>query len=217
LLVSDRGFEDQTSQVGSILSSAMTVQTLSRSAINNDSQMQTQIVNSIDQGPQIVNYFGHGSVNVWTGAGLLNQNNAAALTNGNRLSLFVMMTCLNSYSDDAYIDSLAEILLKNPQGGAVATWSSSGQTVPEAQAGMNRQLYQLLLSNPSMRLGQAIRNAKMTSPDIDVRHTWQLLGDPSMKLFAVTPAATRTAADRQPPAGMTINQATNKAARKPED
>jgi hypothetical protein len=162
----------------------MTVQTLSRSTINDDAQMQMQIVDSIDQGPQIVNYFGHGSVNVWTGAGLLNQDNAANLTNGSRLSLFVMMTCLNSYSDDAFIDSLAEILLKNPQGGAVATWSSSGQTVPEGQALMNKQLYQLMLSNPSMTLGQAMRNAKMSSSDIDVRRTWQLLGDPSMNLLS---------------------------------
>jgi hypothetical protein len=208
LLVSDRGFEDQTSQVGSIVSSVMTVQTLSRSAVNNDSLMQTEIVNAIDQGPQIVNYFGHGSVTVWTGAGLLNQNNAATLTNGNRLSLFVMMTCLNSYSHDAYIDSLAEILLKDTKGGAVATWSSSGETEPEGQASMNQQLYQLLLSNPSMTLGQAIRNAKVASPDIDVRRTWQLLGDPSMKLFQVPPAAPRVipAGNRQPLTGVTINQ-----------
>jgi len=189
LLVSDRGFEGTTGQIGSVLSAATTVQTLNRSAINNDVLMEMEIVNAINQGPLIVNYLGHGSVTVWTGSGLLNKDNAAALTNSGRLSVFVMTTCLNSYFHDAFVDSLAEILFKNPQGGAVATWSSSGKTEPAGQTDMNLRLYQLILSNPSMALGDAVRNAKMSSPDIDVRHTWILLGDPSMMLLSVTPTA----------------------------
>jgi Peptidase family C25 len=189
LLVSDRGFEGVSDHIGSVLSAATTVQTLNRSAINDDALMQSEIVNSINQGPLIVNYVGHGSVTVWTGSGLLNKDNAATFTNGGRLSVFVMTTCLNSYSHDAFVDSLAEILFKNPQGGAVATWSSSGKTAPEGQTDMNLSLYQLILSNPSMTLGDAVRNAKMSSPDIDVRHTWILLGDPSMKLLSGPPPA----------------------------
>jgi hypothetical protein len=191
LMVADQGFEVGSGQIGSLLSTATNVQTLNRSAINDDVQMRAEIVNSINQGPLIVNYFGHGSVTIWTGAGLLNKDNAAALTNGGRLSVFVMTTCLNSYAHDAFIDSLAEVLLKNPQGGAVATWSSSGKTAPEGQTDMNLRLYQLILNNPAMTLGDAIRNAKMKSPDIDVRHTWILLGDPSMRLLPDTPATTK--------------------------
>jgi len=182
LLVSDRGFENQTAQVQSYLAPLTTVQTLSRSAIGDDDAMRTQIVNAIDQGPAIVNYFGHGSVGVWTGAGLLNQDNAAALTNGNRVSMFVMMTCFNGYFHDAYIDSLAETLLKDPQGGAFAVWASSGQTEPVGQAQMNVQLYQMLLGNQPMALGDAVRQAKMATTDSDVRRTWILLGDPAMRI-----------------------------------
>jgi len=182
LLVSDRGFENQTAQVQSYLAPLTTVQTLSRSAIGDDDAMRTQIVNAIDQGPAIVNYFGHGSVGVWTGAGLLNQDNAAALTNGNRVTLFVMMTCFNGYSHDAYIDSLAETLLKDRQGGAFAVWASSGQTEPVGQAQMNVQLYQMLLGNQPMTLGDAIRQAKTATTDFDVRRTWILLGDPAMRM-----------------------------------
>lgn len=182
LLVSDGGFEDQTAQVQSYLSPITTVQTLNRSAIGDDNAMRTQIVNAIDAGPAIVNYFGHGSVGVWTGAGLLNQDNAATLTNGNRVTLFVMMTCLNGYSHDAFIDSLAETLLRDPQGGAFAVWASSGATEPVGQAQMNTQLYQSLLGNQPMMLGDAVRQAKMSTSDSDVRRTWILLGDPTMRL-----------------------------------
>ncbi|HXM48975.1 MAG TPA: C25 family cysteine peptidase [Pyrinomonadaceae bacterium] len=182
LLVADGGFEGQSAQVQSVLAPLTTVQTLNRSAIGNDSLMQVEIVDAIDQGPAIVNYFGHGSVTVWTGAGLLNEDNASTLTNGNRPSLFVMMTCLNGYAGDAYIDSLAEIVLKNPQGGAFAVWASSGITEPVGQAQMNGQLYQLLLGAHPMTLGDAVRQAKMGTPDLDVRRTWILLGDPSMRI-----------------------------------
>jgi len=182
LLVADAGFESQTAQVQSLLTPITTVQTLQRSVINNDDAMRTQIVNAIDQGPAIVNYFGHGSVGVWTGAGLLNQDNASTLTNGNHLSFFVMMTCFNGYSQDAYVDSLSETLLRDPQGGAFAVWASSGQTEPDGQAQMNTQVYQLLLGNQPMTLGEAVRHAKMSTADFDVRRTWILLGDPSMRL-----------------------------------
>jgi Peptidase family C25 len=182
LLVADGGFESQSAQVQSFLAPLTTVQTLNRSAIGNDNLMRTQIVDAIDQGPTIVNYFGHGSVTVWTGAGLLNEDNASTLTNNNRQSFFVMMTCLNGYADDAYIDSLAETVLKNPQGGAFAVWASSGITEPVGQAQMNGQLYQLLLGSQRMTLGDAVRQAKMSTNDLDVRRTWILLGDPSMRI-----------------------------------
>jgi len=182
LLVSDNGFESQTAQVQSYLAPLTTVQNLSRSAIGNDSIMRTQIVDAIDQGPTIVNYFGHGSVTVWTGAGLLNEENGSTLTNGTRPSLFVMMTCLNGYAGDAFIDSLGEVVLKNPQGGAFAVWASSGITDPVGQAQMNGQLYQLLLGAQPQRLGDAVRQAKLATSDMDVRRTWILLGDPTMRL-----------------------------------
>ena len=182
LLVADGGFENQSDQVQSLLTPLMTVQTLSRSAIGNDSLMRSQVVEAIDQGPTIVNYFGHGSVTVWTGAGLLDAESAGTLSNSDHQSLFVMMTCLNGYADDAYIDSLAEIVLKNPQGGAFAVWASSGITEPGGQAQMNGQLYQLLLGSHPLTLGDAVRQAKLNTADLDVRRTWILLGDPSMRI-----------------------------------
>lgn len=182
LLVADDGFENQSVQVQSVLTPLMKVQTLNRSAIGNDSMMRSQVLDAIDQGPTIVNYFGHGSVTVWTGAGLLDEDSASMLTNSNGQALFVMMTCLNGYTSDAYIDSLGEALLKNPRGGAFAVWASSGITEPGGQAQMNGQLYRLLLGSNPMTLGDAVRQAKMSTVDLDVRRTWILLGDPSMRI-----------------------------------
>jgi hypothetical protein len=99
------------------------------------------------------------------------------------LPLFVMMTCLNGYFHDAALDSLGESLLKAERGGAVAVWASSGMTMPEDQALLNKELYRLLFNRDSaLTLGEAVMRAKSSSSSSDVRRTWILLGDPAMKL-----------------------------------
>jgi autotransporter-associated beta strand protein len=182
VMVADRSFETQSSQTRALLPGNMTVQTINRAEVGNDELMRGQIVDALNQGPMLVNYYGHGSVRVWTGAGLLSNDLAGALTNGNRLSVYVMMTCLNGYANDANIDSLGEAALKAPHGGAVAVWASSGFTIPQPQFEMNTEFYRLLFSGQPMRLGDAARNAKAATSDLDVRRTWILLGDPAMRV-----------------------------------
>jgi len=181
VMVADNGFEAQSAQTGALVPSAITVQTINRSG-GSDDLTRAQIVDALNQGPMIVNYYGHGSVNVWTGAGLFDSDLATNLTNTNRLSLYVMMTCLNGYGHDAYIDSLAESALKAPNGGAVAVWASSGFTETQAQIALDQEFYRQLFSNQTVRLGEAIRNAKAVTSNSDVRRTWVLFGDPAMRM-----------------------------------
>lgn len=182
LLVADRGFEPQNAATRTLLPVNLKVQMINRAEVGDDGITRSQIVEGINQGPLFVNYYGHGSVGVWTGAGLLNPTNAATLMNGNRLSLFVMMTCLNGYAHDAIMDSLGEVLLKAEQGGALAVWASSGFADPDPQVTMAAALYRSLFSADPPRLGEAIRNAKAATTNSDVRLTWLLLGDPTMRL-----------------------------------
>ena len=124
---------------------------------------------------------GHGSVNLWSGS-LLTNEDAGNLTNAERLPVFVMMTCLNGYFHDPALDSLAESLLKAENGGAVAVWTSTGLTVPDEQLVLNKQLYQLLFAGGNLTLGEATARAKAAITDGDIRRTWVLLGDPTMRL-----------------------------------
>jgi len=181
LLVSDSGFESESSATAGLLPAAMSIININRTD-GSDDITRTQIVNSLNQGPLVANYFGHGSVSVWTGAGLLDSDLALNLTNSNRPTLFVMMTCLNGYTHDVYVDSLAESLLKAPQGGAMAVWASSGFTDSDPQALMSNQFYRQLFSGASVRLGDAFKPAKLSISDPDVQRTWLLFGDPAMRL-----------------------------------
>jgi hypothetical protein len=179
-------FEDENRSIAALLPNDISVTHVDRGSNPNINVTRAQFFNSVNQGPMIVNYAGHGTVDAWTGASFFTDPDALALNNGasnsNHLPLFVMMTCLNGYYNDPLLDSISESLMKAPNGGAVAVWASSGLTVPSGQALANQSLYQSIYSNPTTRLGEAIQKAKAATPDTDVRLTWTLFGDPTMKL-----------------------------------
>jgi hypothetical protein len=182
LMIADSGFELQNGQTQTVLPSNMNVHSINRAELASDELTRSEIVSALNLGPMIVNYYGHGSVAVWTGANLLDVDTAANLTNANGFSLYVMMTCLNGYSHDAYIDSLSEALLKAQNGGAVAVWASTGFTEAQPQFVMDLEFYRQAFGGQGVRLGQAIRTSKSAISDRDVRRTWILLGDPAMRL-----------------------------------
>ena len=141
---------------------------------------RASILEAVNGGATLVNYIGHGTANRWTGAGLLTNTDAPNLTNANRLSIFVMMTCFNGYfiNPDPTNFSLAEALLKAPNG-AIAVWASSGETIPTGQHLMNKNFYQSIIGNQAVTIGEATLRAKRITFDTDVRRSWILFGDPA--------------------------------------
>ncbi len=144
------------------------------------SVVSQQILDAVNNGVLLVNYTGHGSEEQWSFADLLDNTSVAALTNGGRLPVFLLMDCLNGFFHDVYATSLSTSLLMAPNGGAVAVWASSGFTTAPPQASMDQALLRTLAANPSEALGQAILMAKSKITDPDVRRTWILFGDPAM-------------------------------------
>lgn len=153
-----------------------------------------QIVDAVNNGVLLVNYTGHGSEEQWSFADLMDNTSVAALTNGGRLPVFLLMDCLNGFFHDVYATSLSTSLLMAPNGGAVAVWASSGFTTAPPQASMDQALLRTLAGSPSLPLGQAILKAKSNIMDPDVRRTWILFGDPAMVVAFPNTAASQ----RQP-------------------
>jgi hypothetical protein len=102
------------------------------------------------------------------------------MTNTQKLSLFVTMTCLNGYFNDPTLDSLSEAVLK-ANGGAAGVWASTAQCTPAAQAAVNLELYRLLFGG-GLTVGEATARAKAAINDGDVRRSWIYFGDPAMRL-----------------------------------
>jgi hypothetical protein len=188
LLVADRAegsnefnFEGASEEVRALLPDYMTIRKIYRSQFSSDTDARRVLLDGINEGPLLVNFIGHGSVESWRGD-LLTSDDAEGLFNAYRLPFFVSMTCLNGFFQTPYADTLAEVLLKAKGGGAVAVWTSSGMTEPDKQAVMNKELIRLLFGRERLTIGEATAKAKASVGDQDVRRTWILFGDPTTKL-----------------------------------
>lgn len=146
---------------------------------------RTQVLGALNAGKYIVNYSGHGSTGFWgfqPNPVFFNSPDALGLSNGGNLSLFVMLTCLNGYFLTTS-DSLAENLMKAPNGGAVIAWTSTGKTTPDVQEVMATRFYGQLTAGNLPRIGDLIKDAKtVVTGGRDVRLSWVLLGDPTLKV-----------------------------------
>jgi hypothetical protein len=150
------------------------------------------IIDGINAGKLLVNYNGHGSVEVWSGEDLFDDTATVSLTNGTHLPVFLIMDCLNGFFQDVYTESLAEALLLTPNGGAVAVWASSALTDAGPQLQVDQALVKALFGPGAVTLGDAILQAKSKVADADVRKTYILFGDPAMRPKNPTPAPVGT-------------------------
>lgn len=143
---------------------------------------RTLLLASLNQGPYLLNYSGHGSVGSWQ-SNWLTLDDGAILTNAPNYSLYFMLTCLNGYFIRTNFDSLGESMLKAPNGGAAAVWASSGKTTPDVQEIMATRFYGQLNTSNMTRIGDYIKDAKQSiTGGRDVRLSWALLGDPTLKI-----------------------------------
>jgi len=179
----DKDFDYMASSVGvkALLPGSLNVSEVYRDQFPDDVQVKTELLRRLNQGPLLVNYIGHGTLEFWRGD-IFGSDDAEALVNGLHLPFVIAMTCLNGFFHDVYYETLAESLLKARRGGAVAVWTSSGLTLPGRQAVMNQALFRLLFNGEGLTIGEAVMRAKAATNDPDVRKTWILFGDPTTRL-----------------------------------
>lgn len=151
-----------------------------RSIDGGDADANQQVLDAFGDAPKMINYIGHGSVNLWRG-GLLEGSDASQLADASRSTIVVAMTCLNGYFQDEGLDSLSESLMK-ADGGAVAAWASSGYTYPNDQKDLSRGLYASITGGGAPRLGDVVNHALRGTSDEDDLRTWILFGDPAMRV-----------------------------------
>jgi hypothetical protein len=142
------------------------------------------IVSALNQGVGIINYVGHGSVEVWGDERVFQAEDAEILINGDRLPIFTTFTCLNGYFNHPDVDALAETLIWAEDGGVVAAIAPSGRSLTSQQLPLAEVFFSRLLSGEAETLGEALRMAKLAGAGDeflnDVIHTFNLLGDPAL-------------------------------------
>ena len=107
-------FEAANDQLRELLPADLMIEEIKRGQMDTDAAT-SQLIASLNRGPALVNYVGHGSVDLW-GGNLLTADDARTLNNGEELSVYIPMTCLNGYFHDAGFESLAEALMSAERG-----------------------------------------------------------------------------------------------------
>ncbi len=181
VLIADNGFEGYSETLQTLLPKGLNGVRIDRSQLG-DHETHRNIVEQLNRNPLLVTYTGHGSQTVWANSGIFSSTDASGLSN-NQLSFYLLMNCLNGYSNQPTGDSLAETLFKAPNG-AVAVWTSSGITHPGNQAAISEAFTRIAFNAKTngklIRIGDVVRAAKRAATDSDVRRTWQLVGDPTV-------------------------------------
>ncbi|RPI53192.1 MAG: DUF11 domain-containing protein, partial [Chloroflexi bacterium] len=152
---------------------------------------RSQLVAAINSGRLIVNYVGHGSVQSWAGESLFRFADISTLANGDRLPLFVPMTCLEGSFHYPYPGATAvgEGVVVAAGKGGVASWSPTGFGVAHGHDYLNRGLYEALFYTGLRELGPATYAAKLqlfaTGINLDQLDTYHILGDPALRVNAL--------------------------------
>jgi hypothetical protein len=150
------------------------------------------ILRALEEGTLVINYSGHGSSDVLAQEEIFTKDDAAALTNRDRLAIFITATCSWGRWDMTETQSGGEVLLLNPNGGAVAVFSTVRlvYTSPDTSVlnvGLNRMLNQYLFTPEAdgqmPRLGDALRRTKNTRAGLQNNNRrFNLLGDPTLRV-----------------------------------
>lgn len=153
---------------------------------------RSAILENINQGNLIVNYIGHGYQTSWAAENLLSNASIPSMTNTGKPALFNMMSCLTGYfhtpsTQTSDQSSLAEILTKADQTGAVVSWASSGLGLAAGQALLNEGLFQAMFYAGKYRIGEAVLQAKLylvsnSQSNRDLIDLFTLFGDPATKM-----------------------------------
>ena len=136
------------------------------------------------KGSLIVNYTGHGGPENWAQERVFNREDMAELSNKERLPLFITATCDFSVYDDPDAVTAGEVLITNPNGGAIALVTTSRLVFSSSNRIINNSYIQNLLpvggSVPT--IGEALRRAKNAIPQNANNRKFTLLGDPCTRL-----------------------------------
>jgi hypothetical protein len=148
------------------------------------------VTQAINQGQLLVSYIGHGDRQIWASEGLLRYSDVPLFTNSERQPLFVPMTCKEGY----YVEPSAPGQDRSTigegiglaAGGAIASWSPTGEGVATGHTYLNRGLFQALFWDGVTRLGPATLQGKLELYAVggsrELIDTYLLFGDPALEL-----------------------------------
>lgn len=156
------------------------------------------LISAINEGRFLVNYIGHGAQPQWGGhdnvaaysGRLLGVEDVPGLTNQGMYPVISAMTCwegyyINPQPGNSFV-SLAEVITRAENKGAVASWSPTGASVANGHDIINRGLFKAIFTTKVPTIGQATQQSLQdlwaTGTHLDLAETYLLFGDPALPM-----------------------------------
>ncbi|MBN1118931.1 MAG: type IX secretion system sortase PorU [Bacteroidales bacterium] len=156
-------------------------------------EVEKAIIESFKKGALVFNYMGHGGENGITQEKVFQKTDMDNLTNSPYFPLFITATCQVSRFDnvikegDVYSTkvSAGESVLLNPNGGAIALYTTTRVVYQSSNMALSERLYEHMFEKDDKgkryRLGDLFRMAKNESGG-ENKLKFALLGDPAIML-----------------------------------
>lgn len=160
------------------------------------------IINQVEKGTLLVDYFGHGGEDGWAKERIFQVPEIQDFKNKIKLPLFVTVTCEFTRFDNPLRKTAGEYLLWNPNGGAGSLISTTRAIYISVGQAFNERLIKPLLNfnNENYTIAETLMNIK-NQFSTSQRFFIFLFGDPAMELHVPKPAVKITKMN-----GIDVNQ-----------
>ena len=147
---------------------------------------RANLMDAFHAGAGFIHYTGHGGLFNLSGKGLLTAADVAQMDNAARPPITVALSCLLGRYELPATDSLGELLMRRPQGGAVALLAPSGLSFNAPATELGEAFYRAVLQDGVGTLGLAFLRARRSLRDDrftrDTFAVYNLLGDPALRI-----------------------------------
>ena len=161
------------------------------------------IINHINLGTMFVNYIGHGYYGGWSSPALLKNTDIPLLTNISKLPIILSMTCADGffhfpqlYTSSPPREGLAETFVRSSTGGAIASWSPTGDGLVTGHDVLNRGFLQAYFEFGANTIGEATLAGKLDlwtlGDELELLDVYTLFGDPALIFHRSTRAVDDT-------------------------
>lgn len=144
------------------------------------------INDAVDKGTLILNYTGHGGEDGWSYEKCLTVADINSWTNRYRLPVFVTATCEFSRFDNPERFTAGEMVILQPNGGAIALYSTTRLALATSNFKLDTSFFTHLMDKDEngeyLKMGDLIRHSKNNNANNNNIRNFVLLGDPAQSI-----------------------------------
>ncbi|RPJ84726.1 MAG: hypothetical protein EHM18_11675, partial [Acidobacteria bacterium] len=150
-------------------------------------QARSSMIARINQGCSVWNYVGHSGYYVLTYSDLFTSSMAdQLLSNGQKLPVLTAWSCAVGNFGMVGLESLAEVLMRSPNGGIIAAVGSTGLSDNPENVTIGAEFYSLRFAVGSPVLGDllvgALQGAAAKGVTPETLYLFGVIGDPALRM-----------------------------------